>query len=60
MKRSFLPAVFLTIVCTQLLSQDRQIPVDTAIVTKYTTTINGDKFTYTATTGTQPVYIDDE
>ncbi|HDZ40295.1 MAG TPA: carboxypeptidase [Bacteroidetes bacterium] len=39
--------------------QDRYLPVDTTIVTKYNAMINGEKFNYTATTGTQPVVIDD-
>jgi carboxypeptidase C (cathepsin A) len=40
-------------------AQDRRIPVDTTVVTRHNTTINGEKINYTATTGTQPVYIDD-
>ena len=41
-------------------AQRRLIPVDTAIVTHHTTTINGTKLSYTATAGTQPVWINDE
>ena len=38
------------------LAQNRNIPVDTAIVTYHSATINGSKMTYTATTGMQPVW----
>jgi len=50
------------IIVSSLISgaQDRRLPADTAIITKHSTTINGEKLSYTATTGTQPVYIDDE
>ena len=37
-------------------AQTREIPVDTAVVTNHTTTINGSKVSYAATTGTQPVW----
>lgn len=37
-------------------SQSRKIPVDTMIVTSHNTTIKGLSFSYTATTGTQPVW----
>ena len=60
MKKSFLPFVLLIIAGTSVLSQDRLTPVDTTVITRHTTTINGEKITYTATTGTQPVHIDDE
>jgi len=36
--------------------QKRQIPIDTTVVTTHTTSINGDSFSYTATTGTQPLW----
>ncbi len=38
------------------LSQNREIAVDTTVVTSHSTTINGSKITYSATTGTQPVW----
>lgn len=37
-------------------SQNRKIPVDTMVVTSHNTTIKGHSFSYTATTGTQPVW----
>jgi len=38
--------------------QSRTIPVDTAVVTTHNTTVKGQSFSYTATTGTQPVWDD--
>jgi len=38
--------------------QERTIPVDTTVVTNHTTTINGASISYSATTGTQPVWDD--
>ncbi len=37
-------------------SQNRNIAVDTTVVTNHTATIKGTKLNYTATTGTQPVW----
>lgn len=37
-------------------AQNRTIPVDTTVVTSHTVTINNSKFSYTATTGMQPVW----
>ena len=43
--------------CTILVNaQHRNIAIDTIVVTSQTTTINGAKIFYTATTGTQPVW----
>lgn len=43
--------------CTITLgAQNIEIPIDTTVVTNHSTTINGSKITYTATTGTQPVW----
>ena len=39
-----------------LSAQNRTIPVDTTIITSHTVTINGNKISYTATTGMQPVW----
>ncbi len=58
-KKLFLFFILLIIAGTSVLSQDRLTPVDTTVITRHTTTINGEKITYTATTGTQPVCIDD-
>lgn len=46
-----------TILVFQFLgAQSRTIPADTTIVTNGTSTVNGVKINYTATTGTQPVW----
>lgn len=37
-------------------SQERRLPIDTAIVTQHSVTANGTLFAYTAKTGTQPVW----
>ncbi len=37
-------------------AQNRNIPIDTMVVTKHNTTVKGESFSYTATTGTQPVW----
>jgi len=37
-------------------SQSRKIPIDTTVITNHTTTVKGQSFSYTATTGTQPVW----
>ncbi len=37
-------------------SQTRKIPIDTMVVTTHNTTIKGMSVSYTATTGTQPVW----
>ncbi len=39
-----------------LSAQNRSIPIDTAVVTSHTATINGNKISYTATAGMQPVW----
>jgi carboxypeptidase C (cathepsin A) len=46
------------LLCSTILAnaQNRNIPVDTTVVTAHTTTINGATISYTATTGTQPVW----
>ncbi|WP_445386707.1 S10 family peptidase [Robiginitalea sp. IMCC44478] len=51
-------------ICTSLLfsftlllsSQNRKIPVDTTVITQHSVTANGQSFSYTAETGTQPVW----
>jgi len=48
--------IFLLFAGTIVYSQARQIPIDTAIITKHTTTVKGQNFPYTAKTGTQPVW----
>jgi carboxypeptidase C (cathepsin A) len=48
--------LFLLFITAFVFSQNRSIPIDTMIVTKHTTTINGSKVGYTATAGMQPVW----
>lgn len=38
------------------LSQNRKLPIDTVVTTQHSVTVNGAVFTYTAKTGTQPVW----
>lgn len=52
---------YLLLICLLLVSlatsaQNRKIAVDTTVVTNHTTTIEGQKVSYTATAGTQPVW----
>jgi len=52
-----LTIAFLLLFITSFVSgQNRSIPIDTMIVTKHSTTINGSKVGYTATAGMQPVW----
>jgi carboxypeptidase C (cathepsin A) len=44
---------------SQLFASERQIEIDSNVVTKHKTTVNGKRFEYTATTGTQPVWNED-
>ncbi|MFK7770846.1 MAG: S10 family peptidase [Saprospiraceae bacterium] len=53
--RTIFLLLFLSIAITAN-SQSRKIPIDTTVVTKHTTTVKGQTFSYTATTGTQPVW----
>jgi len=56
MKKIILIALVLGFYADIILSQNRAIAVDTTVITNHTTTINGIKISYTATTGTQPVW----
>ena len=42
--------------CLSIQAQNRSIPIDTTVVTQHGVTVNGVSFTYTAETGTQPVW----
>ncbi|WP_339627006.1 carboxypeptidase [uncultured Maribacter sp.] len=46
----------LCLVTTITLAQSRTLPIDTVITTQHNATINGATFSYTAQTGTQPVW----
>ena len=37
-------------------AQERKLPIDTTVTTQHNVTVNGTTFSYTATTGTQPVW----
>lgn len=39
-------------------AQERKLPVDTSVTSQHSVTVNGVSFTYTAETGTQPVWDD--
>ncbi len=55
--KTFTLSLFAILLSINLLyAQNRTIPVDTTIVTNHTVTINGNKISYTATTGMQPVW----
>ncbi|MEE9363730.1 MAG: carboxypeptidase [Cellulophaga sp.] len=56
MKKLSLATLLLFFVCSVISAQSRKIPIDTTVVTNHTTTINGVKISYKATTGTQPVW----
>ncbi|KPM33280.1 Carboxypeptidase-related protein [Croceitalea dokdonensis DOKDO 023] len=48
------------LVCTSAFvvaaAQHRKLPIDTTVTTQHSVTVNGNTFTYTASTGTQPVW----
>jgi len=54
-KYNFLSLVLFFIFSTSI-AQNREIPVDTIVVTNHTTTIKGKNVSYQAQTGTQPVW----
>ena len=53
--RLLLAAIFLITVQT-FKAQERKIPIDTVVTTQHNVTVNGTSFSYTAKTGTQPVW----
>ncbi len=55
MKKIILP-LFLMALCSLSIAQLRKIPTDTMVVTNHTVTIKGQKVSYSATTGMQPVW----
>ncbi len=56
MKPPFFLALLSCAVLGSLNAQNRSLPVDTTVVTQHGVTVNGTAFTYTAETGTQPVW----
>lgn len=57
MKKIVLP-ILLLIISGGLYSQERKLPVDTVVTTQHSVTINGTPISYSAMTGTQPVWDD--
>ncbi|BDF93372.1 carboxypeptidase [Pseudoalteromonas sp. KAN5] len=53
-----LAVLTLTVSTTSYAENQRRIDVDSKVVTEHKARINGERFTYTATTGTQPVWDD--
>tara|TARA_B100000497_G_scaffold128021_1_gene172600 strand:+ start:2628 stop:4115 length:1488 start_codon:yes stop_codon:yes gene_type:complete len=47
---------FMLLVTLLSFSQSRSIPLDTLVITTHNTTVKGQNFSYTAETGTQPVW----
>jgi carboxypeptidase C (cathepsin A) len=56
MKKALLIALIFVFHTHIIISQNRTIAVDTTVITNHSTTINGTKISYSATTGTQPVW----
>jgi len=56
MKTKFIFTILSLFVLLQLDAQSISLPVDTTVITKHSTTINGEPISYTAKTGTQPVW----
>ncbi len=54
--KKLLSSLFVLTISAFSFSQERTIPIDTAITTQHSVTINGTPISYTAKTGTQPVW----
>jgi len=52
----YLFTAFMLLVTLLSFSQSRSIPLDTLVITTHNTTVKGQNFSYTAETGTQPVW----
>ena len=55
-KIKFIPFLLAIFIGAGLDAQSIKLPLDTTVFTKHTTTINGQAISYTASTGTQPVW----
>jgi len=53
-----LAVLTLSVSTTSYAENQRRIDVDSSVVTEHKARINGERFSYTATTGTQPVWDD--
>ena len=58
MNTRFFGLLFVLFFSLSLNAQNRQLPVDTLVVTNHKTTIKGNAVSYRAETGTQPVWND--
>ncbi len=56
MNKSVLALLFLIFAFSNVKGQSRTLAVDSVVVTQHEVTINGKQITYSATTGTQPVW----
>ncbi|MDG1573014.1 carboxypeptidase [Robiginitalea sp. M366] len=56
MKRAFLSLAAALLLASGLYGQNRKLPADTTVTTQHSVTVNGQTFSYTAETGTQPVW----
>ncbi|MEB8345560.1 carboxypeptidase [Flavobacteriaceae bacterium KMM 6898] len=55
-KKTTFSVLLISCVCFLSNAQDRRLPIDTTVVTQHSVTANGATFSYTAQTGTQPVW----
>jgi len=56
MKNFILSLVFFLFILQSIQAQERKLPVDTVVSSQHSVKVNGATFTYTAKTGTQPVW----
>ncbi len=59
MKKQLLAFALLLLCFNFLSAQERILEIDSTVITKHQTTVNGASFPYTAITGTQPLWDDD-
>jgi len=58
MRLTLILTFFMWTTSLSLFSQQRSLPIDTTVVTTHSSMINGKNISYTATTGTQPLWDD--
>jgi len=59
MQRIILGVMLMLALSTPIFSEDRSLVVDSTVITEHQVTVRGERFTYTATAGTQPVWDQD-
>ncbi|MEL7004191.1 MAG: carboxypeptidase, partial [Bacteroidota bacterium] len=57
--KKFSTFLFCVLIVSSAMAQERMLPAESAVVTKHEVTVKGQRFSYTATTGTQPVWNED-